>query len=78
MGIAAVICVLSPQRVILGGGVMQQDQLFPMIRAEVVSQLNGYVQAPAILDQIDQYIVPPGLGAQAGILGALALACLPE
>jgi fructokinase len=78
MGVAAVICTLSPQRIILGGGVMQQGQLFPLIRVEVASQLNGYVQAPAILDQIDQYIVPPGLGAQAGVLGALALACMPE
>jgi fructokinase len=78
MGIAAVICIVSPQRIILGGGVMEQDQLFPMIRGEVASQLNGYVQAPAILDRIDQYVVPPGLGAQAGVLGALALACLPE
>lgn len=77
-GLRAVICILSPQRVILGGGVMEQEQLFPLIRSEVVSLLNGYVQAPAILDEIEEYIVPPALGTQAGILGALALACPPE
>lgn len=68
------ICTLSPQRIILGGGVMNQSQLFPLIRQEVQALLNGYVQVPAILQQIDSYIVPPGLGSRAGVLGALALA----
>jgi fructokinase len=68
------VYVLSPQRVILGGGVMKQQQLFPLIRHRVQELLNGYVQSPAILDQIDSYIVPPALGDRAGVLGALALA----
>jgi fructokinase len=68
------ICTLSPQRIILGGGVMNQSQLFPLIRQETQSLLNGYVQAPAILQHIDAYIVPPALGGRAGVLGALALA----
>ncbi len=68
------ICTLSPQRIILGGGVMNQSQLFPLIRREVQNLLNGYVQAPAILQHIDTYIVPPALGGRAGVLGALALA----
>lgn len=68
------ICTLSPQRIILGGGVMQQSQLFPMIRAETVKLLNGYVQSPTILKETDHYIVPPGLGNRAGVLGAIALA----
>lgn len=67
------ICTLSPQRIILGGGVMEQAHLFPLIRREVVQLLNDYVQAPAITEQIDTYIVPPTLGARAGVLGALAL-----
>lgn len=67
------ICTLSPQRIILGGGVMEQAQLFPLIRREVVQLLNGYIQSPAIIENIDTYIVPPALGARAGILGALAL-----
>jgi fructokinase len=68
------ICTLSPQRIIMGGGVMQQPQLFPLVRAEVQQLLNGYVQSPDITNNIDRYIVPPGLGARAGVLGAIALA----
>jgi len=68
------ICTLSPQRIILGGGVMEQPQLWPLVRQEVQALLNGYVQARAILEEIEGYIVPPGLGKRAGVLGALALA----
>jgi fructokinase len=74
LGVVNLVCILSPQRVILGGGVMQQAQLFPMIRSEVQQLLNGYVKAPAILERIDAYIVPPGLGSRAGVKGAIALA----
>ena len=73
-GLVNFICTLSPQRIIMGGGVMEQRQLFPLIRQNVLNLLNGYVQSPAILEKIDQYIVPPALGNKAGILGALALA----
>jgi len=68
------ICTLSPQRIILGGGVMEQAQLFPLILREVQQLLNGYVQSPVIIENIDAYIVPPGLGKRAGVLGAIALA----
>ncbi len=67
------ICTLSPERIVLGGGVMEQPQLFPLVREKTKAYLNGYVQAPAILDDIDGYIVPPGLGNKAGVLGAFAL-----
>lgn len=68
------ICMLSPQRIILGGGVMHQPHLFTLLRQRVPALLNGYVQAPALLDHIDTYLVPPALGDRAGVLGALALA----
>ena len=68
------VLTLSPQRVILGGGVMHQTHLFPMIRQAVQRRLNGYVDMPQILDNIDAYIVPPALGDRAGVLGSLALA----
>jgi fructokinase len=68
------VCTLSPQRIILGGGVMEQPQLFPLIRNKVLRLLNGYVQSPAIIEDIDAYIVSPGLGRRAGVLGAVALA----
>ncbi len=76
VALANYICILSPQRIILGGGVMEQPQLFPMIRHQVIEQLNGYVQSPAILENIETYIVPPQLGNRAGVLGAFALAQL--
>lgn len=74
LGLATWICTLSPQRIILGGGVMRQAHLFPRIRAQVLALLNGYIQAPEILDRIAEYIVPPALGGDAGVLGAIALA----
>lgn len=74
LALHTVICALSPQRIILGGGVMQQSQLFPLIRQKVKLSINGYVQSPAILQAIDTYIVPPGLGTRSGVLGALAMA----
>lgn len=74
LGLVNFVTVLSPQLIIMGGGVMQQPQLFPMIRQEVQTLLNGYIQAPQILEHIDEYIVPPALGSQAGVLGAIALA----
>jgi len=69
-----IICVLSPQRIILGGGVMNQTHLFPQVRKKTLESLQGYVQHQALLSRIDRYIVPPALGKRAGVLGALALA----
>jgi fructokinase len=73
-GLATFIYVLSPQRIVLGGGVMAQSQLFRLIRAEVLRLLNAYMRSPWLGDRIDDYIVPPALGGRAGVLGALALA----
>ncbi len=74
LGLVNFILTLSPQRLILGGGVMQQTHLFPMIRSEVLRLLAHYVQAAEILERSETYIVPPGLGGRSGVLGALALA----
>jgi fructokinase len=73
-GISNIILTLSPEVIILGGGVMHQKFLFPLIRKKVQQLLNGYVHKPEILDNIHNYIIPPGLGDQAGLLGAVALA----
>ena len=77
--IAQALCVyiltLSPKKIILGGGVMHQLQLFPMIRNYVQTMLNGYIQKDEITtDLIKDYIVSPGLGDNAGVCGAFALA----
>jgi len=68
------ICTLSPQRIIMGGGVMNQPHLLPLVRQKTLESLNEYVQHWDILENIDEYIVPPGLGNRAGVLGAIALA----
>lgn len=74
LAVANLVCTLSPQRVILGGGVMQASGLLSLVRGEVQRLLNGYVQAREILEDIDDYIVAPALGSRAGVLGAIALA----
>jgi fructokinase len=71
--LTGIILTVSPKKIILGGGVMKQSQLFPMIREQVKNNLNGYVSSKAILEDLDHYIVSPGLGDNAGLCGALAL-----
>lgn len=68
------ILVLSPEKMILGGGVMNQLHLFPMLRDQVASLLNGYLQHPALSETAESFIVQPALGEKAGLTGALALA----
>ena len=68
-----IILLLSPQRIILGGGVMSQKLLFPMVRNRVINLLNGYLKSDTILKNVDQFIVSPGLGNRAGVMGAIAL-----
>ncbi len=68
------ILSLAPQRIIIGGGVMQKDFMFPAVRRKVQALLNGYVQHEMLLNRIDEYIVPPALGGRSGMLGAIALA----
>jgi fructokinase len=68
------ICTLSPERIILAGGVMLQAHVLPLIRDRTRLLLNGYVEAPQIQERLEDYIVPPGLGHRAGVLGALILA----
>jgi fructokinase len=67
------ILTLSPQIIILGGGVMHQEQLFPLIRKKVLEQLNGYIVTKELKD-IDNYIVPASLNDDQGIMGSIKLA----
>ena len=67
------ILTLSPQRILLGGGVMQRSALFPAIRARTLELLGGYVQSPAVLEHIDELIVPPALFPESGLVGAYLL-----
>jgi fructokinase len=65
---------LSPQRIIIGGGVGNLSHLLPKVQKRTRDLINGYIQSPAILENIETYIVNPGLGNRSGMLGAIALA----
>ena len=66
------VCTLSPELIIMGGGVMDQEHLFPRIRARLLALLGGYIRAPRITEQIDTYVVRAR--RDAGVLGGLVLA----
>jgi fructokinase len=80
LGLVSVLAVLSPERIVIGGGVMQTDGLLGRVRRELVQLLNGYLEPPALRDSIDGgdgidgYVTAPALGSRAGVLGAIALA----
>jgi len=74
LALATWVCTLSPRRILLGGGVMEQTRLFPLIRTRLAAILNQYIGAAELESGLDQFVVPPGLGARAGVLGALILA----
>lgn len=69
---ANLVLVVSPQRIVLSGGVMQRASLFPKIREKLVTFLNGYIPAAGLL--AEDYVSPSRWGNRAGIIGALALA----
>lgn len=62
--------ILSPERIVLGGGVMKQNQLYTLVREEFKKLMAGYVAVPPL----EEYIVAPGLGDNAGVTGCLLLA----
>jgi fructokinase len=70
---ATLTMVLSPRRILIGGGVLRQASLFPRIRKRLAELLGGYLASPAFRD-LETYLQPPALGQRAGVLGALCLA----
>jgi fructokinase len=72
--LATWVYTLSPKRIVLGGGVMRRQELFPLIRRELARLLNGYIRVPQLSENLDEYVTPPQLGPRAGVLGAIALA----
>jgi fructokinase len=74
MGLHVLVCVLSPERIILGGGVGSHERVLKKVRPLLQESLAGYVDSPAILTHINSYLVEPDLGDDAGVTGALALA----
>jgi fructokinase len=73
-GVTNLVLTLSPQRVIMGGGIMKKAGLMGAVRRRVKLLLNNYVNSPEITERIESYIAAPGLGDMAGVLGAIALA----
>jgi fructokinase len=76
LGLLNVICTISPQRIVIGGGVMNERSLLPLVRRRVTELAAGYFGAAEIVDRIDDYLVAPALGDRAGVLGAFELARL--
>lgn len=75
VGLASAVMMLSPERIIVGGGVMASPRMLPLARQEFTRALAGYIMRPEVRPvQIDNYIVAPALGSRSGIAGAFALA----
>ena len=74
LGLVNVICTLSPQRIVIGGGVPKHAALLPLVRLQVKELLAGYIDAPELDDGLDEFIVAPRLGDRSGVLGAIELA----
>lgn len=74
LGILNIVMIASPQRVVVGGGVLQRASLLAKIRSRLPRLLAGYLESPALGEEIDSYLVAPALGDRAGVLGAIALA----
>ena len=64
------IMAVSPEKIIIGGGVLQRSYLMDRVRKETVRLLGGYIQAPEITARIDSYIVLPELFPISGLIGA--------
>lgn len=71
--LADLTLALSPQRIVIGGGVMGLPGLIEGTRARLTEALGGYLRLPEVAD-VERFIVPPGLGDRSGVLGAIALA----
>jgi fructokinase len=71
------VLVASPQKISIGGGVMNRACLYPMIRERFKELMGGYVQHASLeagVGGLDVFIAPSVFGAQAGIVGACYLA----
>src|SRR5439155_3662972 len=74
LGLVNVICTVSPERIVIGGGVMKQPELLRFGRTRLCELLAGYIRAPELDGGFDDYLVAPALGDRAGVLGSLQLA----
>ncbi|MCL4541874.1 MAG: ROK family protein [Chloroflexi bacterium] len=66
--------ILSPERIVLGGGVIADGWLLPKIREVLVRRLQSYLAHALLGEHVDEYVVSSALGGRAGVIGALAVA----
>ncbi|MGV8928829.1 MAG: ROK family protein [Brevundimonas sp.] len=71
---ASLTYTLSPQRIVIGGGVIGTGALLSELRARLLTRFSGYLPHLDSAAALEDYIVSPALGQQSGVLGALALA----
>ena len=72
---AALVYVVSPEFIVLGGGIMNRKCLFPLVREQLRKNLAGYISMAQLRpENIDRYVVPASYGSLTGVQGALALA----
>jgi fructokinase len=74
LGILTIVLVFSPERIVLGGGVMERSGLHDRIRGRLRELIAGYLDSPLLAAEMAAFLVPPALGDRAGVLGAMALA----
>ena len=77
-GIMTIVTTLSPEKVVVGGGVGSAPGMLPAVREKLATLLNDYGAFPNTLEKMNDFLVPPGLGDRSGVLGAIALAITAE
>jgi fructokinase len=78
LGLLSIVLIASPERLIVGGGVMDRSSLLEQTRIRLQELLAGYLEAPALGEDIGSYLIRPALADSAGVLGAIALAQTAE
>lgn len=74
LGVLSIVGVFSPQRIVLGGGVMDRPGLREQVREKLCRLVGGYLSTPLLATDIERFLVAPRLDDDAGVLGAIAMA----
>jgi len=70
----AITLAYSPQRIVLGGGVMQFSSLLAKVQQAFAQEVNGFLPVLERTGGVEQYIVSPGLNTASGVAGAFIIA----
>jgi len=68
-----IVLTISPEVIVLGGGVLKREILYRIVRKQTAQLLNGYISSPLLRERIDEFIVQSPFGSNSGIVGALEL-----